>query len=79
MHAKVALGLLLGFLIGAGCEAFVIPSPAPSTIMGAALVVAMTVGYVVAGRFLVHPAAATEHLCGGPTVRLSQDTDKRER
>lgn len=79
MRAKVALGILLGFLIGTGCEAFGIPSPAPSTIMGAALVVAMTVGYVVAGRFLVHPASATEHLCGGPTGRLSQNTHSRER
>lgn len=77
MHAKVALGLLLGFLIGAGCDAFGIPSPAPSTIIGAALVVAMTVGYVVAGR--LRSAAVTEHLCGGPTGRLSRDTHKGER
>lgn len=79
MHVKVALGILLGFLVGAGCEAFGIPSPAPPAIMGAVLVVAMTVGYVVAGRFLAYPAITTEHLCGGPTGRLSQDTHKRRR
>jgi XapX domain-containing protein len=79
MHVKVALGILLGFLVGAGCEAFGIPSPAPPAITGAILVVAMTVGYVLAGRFLMHPATTTEHLCGGPTGTLSQDTHKGTR
>jgi XapX domain-containing protein len=64
---KVALGLLLGFLIGAGCSAFGIPSPAPPAIVGALLVVAMTVGYVLADRYLARRAATTAHLCGGPT------------
>jgi XapX domain-containing protein len=64
---KVALGLLLGLLIGAGCRALAIPSPAPPAIVGALLVVAMTVGYVLADRYLARRAATTAHLCGGPT------------
>jgi len=64
---KVALGLLLGFLIGVGCRAFAIPSPAPPAIVGALLVVAMTVGSVLADRYVARRAATTTHLCGGPT------------
>jgi XapX domain-containing protein len=40
------LGLILGFLIGAGCRWFDLPLPAPPRIVGALLVVAMTVGFL---------------------------------
>ena len=40
------LGLLLGFLIGAGCRWFDLPLPAPPRIVGALLVVAMTLGFL---------------------------------
>ena len=39
-------GLLLGFLIGAGCRWFDLPLPAPPRIVGALLVVAMTLGFI---------------------------------
>jgi len=42
---RIAIGFLLAFLIGAGCRFFRIPSPAPNAILGALLVVAMSVGY----------------------------------
>ena len=42
---RVVIGFLLAFLIGAGCRFFRIPSPAPNAILGALLVVAMSVGY----------------------------------
>ena len=45
-------GLLLGLLIGAGCRFFDIPSPAPPRLIGALLLVAMTLGFVVADRLL---------------------------
>lgn len=39
-------GILLGLLIGAGCRWFDLPLPAPPRIVGALLVVAMTLGFV---------------------------------
>lgn len=44
---QIALGLLLGLLIGMGCRWFDIPSPAPPRIVGALLVVSMTLGFLV--------------------------------
>ncbi|MFY0310457.1 DUF1427 family protein [Leisingera sp. D0M16] len=41
-----ATGLILGFLIGAGCRWFDLPLPAPPRIVGALLVVFMTLGYL---------------------------------
>lgn len=40
------IGLLLGLAIGAGCRWFDIPAPAPPRIVGALLVVAMTLGFI---------------------------------
>jgi XapX domain-containing protein len=44
------LGLTVGLLIGAGCRFFDIPSPAPPRLIGAFLLVAMTLGFVAADR-----------------------------
>ena len=46
------IGLAVGFLIGAGCRYFDIPSPAPPRLIGAFLLVAMTLGFAVAGYLL---------------------------
>jgi XapX domain-containing protein len=43
---EIAIGLGLGLLIGAGCRLFDIPVPAPPRIVGALLVVAMTLGFL---------------------------------
>jgi len=67
---KIAIGLLLGFLIGVGCRFFDIPVPSPPVLPGALLVVAMTLGYTSTDRILAkkeRAAATTKHLCGGPT------------
>ena len=50
--AAALLGLLVGLLIGAGCRFFDIPSPAPPRLIGAFLLVVMTLGFVVADRLL---------------------------
>jgi XapX domain-containing protein len=42
---KILIGLLISFLVGAGCRFFDIPSPSPPVLPGAILVVAMTFGY----------------------------------
>ncbi len=39
-------GVVLGFLIGTGCRWFDLPLPAPMRIVGALLVVAMTLGFL---------------------------------
>jgi len=69
---KIVLGLLLGFAIGAGCRWIDIPVPSPPSLVGALLVVAMTIGYLatdklVEARFAGKGAATTKELCGGPT------------
>jgi XapX domain-containing protein len=46
------IGLLLGLVIGAGCRFFDIPSPAPPRLIGACLLLAMTVGFVTADHIL---------------------------
>ncbi len=64
---KVALGLLLAFTIGVVCRMAFIPLPAPPVLIGALVVLAMTLGYVVTDRFASHREAKHRHLCGGPT------------
>lgn len=40
------IGIVLGSVIGAGCRWSDLPLPAPPRIVGALLVVAMTIGFV---------------------------------
>ncbi len=81
---KILLGLLVGLLIGAGCRWFDIPVPSPPRLVGALLVVAMTIGYMVTDRYIAPNPATTQHLCGGPTgecadsARLPVVTQKPE-
>lgn len=53
------LGLLLGVCIGAGCRWLDLPLPAPPRIVGALLVVMMTLGFIGTD-------AALAVLAGGP-------------
>jgi XapX domain-containing protein len=59
----------VSFLVGAGCRYFDIPVGSPPVLPGALLVVAMTLGYSSTDRLVNRSrgAAATRHLCGGPT------------
>jgi XapX domain-containing protein len=52
---RLALGFALAFAIGAVCRLASIPSPAPNALLGSLLVVAMSVGYIAAGRALAPP------------------------
>ena len=49
---KIALGFLLALAIGAGCRWLGIPSPSPPILIGALLVVAITLGYRLADHVL---------------------------
>ncbi len=53
---KLLIGLVLAFLIGAGCRFFDIPAPAPPALQGALLVVAMTFGYLATDKLMAKPA-----------------------
>lgn len=66
---KVVVGLVVGFLIGAGCRYFDIPVPSPPVLPGALLVVAMTLGYSATDYLLIRKdrIKTTAHLCGGPS------------
>jgi XapX domain-containing protein len=46
------VGLVLCLAVGAGCRYLDIPSPAPPRLIGAGLLLAMTVGFVVADRIM---------------------------
>jgi XapX domain-containing protein len=49
---KTIIGILLGLFIGAGCRWFDVPVPSPPKLLGALLVVAMTVGYMAADKMI---------------------------
>jgi XapX domain-containing protein len=73
MNMKFAIGIALGLAIGALCSFFGIPAPAPPAIVGALVVLAMTVGYELADRFLSKREATSRDLCGGPTGETRGD------
>ncbi len=80
---KIVIGLVVGFLIGAGCRYFDIPVPSPPVLPGALLVVAMTLGYTSTDRLLNRKdrVATVKHLCGGPSglpVRMNARLVKKE-
>ena len=67
MNVRFAIGLLLGFAIGFACRWSGVPAPAPPALVGALIVCTMTVGYVLADRFLARREATQAMSCGGPT------------
>lgn len=64
---KAVIGLALAFAFGFACRSFGIPSPAPPLIVGALLVMAMTVGYVLVDRYVATHPAQHKVNCGGPS------------
>ncbi len=62
---KTVIALLLGLSIGVFCRWFDVPVPSPPKLIGALLVVAMTVGYITTDKLLAarsseRRAAATQ-------------------
>ena len=57
--SSALIGILLGFSVGVGCRWFDLPLPAPPRIVGALLVVAMTVGFLGADLAFVRWSAAS--------------------
>lgn len=50
---KTVAGFALAFAIGAACRWLDIPLPSPTRLLGAMLVLTITVGYVAADRLLL--------------------------
>lgn len=76
---KTVLGLALALGIGIACRLAGIPLPAPPVLIGALLVLAMTIGYILTERFASHRAATTKPLCGGPTGETRQPASEGAR
>src|SRR6266481_5733243 len=70
---KSMIGIVLAFALGFACRAFGIPSPAPPLILGALLVMAMTVGYIAVDRWTLSPAKHAPD-CGGPNGLAASQT-----
>jgi XapX domain-containing protein len=63
---KSMIGVVLAFALGFACRAFGIPSPAPPLILGALLVMAMTIGYILVDGWVASPAQHAPD-CAGPS------------
>jgi len=63
---KGLVGIVLAFVLGFACRAFGIPLPAPPMILGALLVMTMTIGYLTMDRWASSPAKHARD-CGGPS------------
>ena len=63
---KSIIGVVLAFALGFGCRIVGIPSPAPPLILGALLVMTMTIGYIAVDRWLASLARHARD-CGGPS------------
>jgi XapX domain-containing protein len=69
---KIVFAIVLAVLIGAGCRYFDVPVPAPPKLLGALLVVSLTIGYVGTDWLLKRAAAeeaTTAEISGGPSGR----------
>jgi XapX domain-containing protein len=66
---KLILGFTLAFATGAVCRVARIPSPAPNALLGSLLVVAMSVGYIAAGRILARPHVVQSSINGEKLCR----------
>jgi XapX domain-containing protein len=75
---KIVSALFLGFLIGIGCRYFDIPLPSPPKLIGALVVLSMTLGYVGTNSLLSHRARMQQMLGGGDVPGLIQNADHRE-
>ena len=67
--AKTFAGIFLGLLIGSACRWFDIPLPSPPKLLGALLVVAMTVGYMATGKFLSAKSTRNAAIAAGRTAQ----------
>jgi XapX domain-containing protein len=73
---KSFIGIFLGFFIGAFCRYTGIPSPAPPVLPGALLVLAMTMGYLLADLIAKRRTYTTKNSEAVPTDNVLCVSDK---
>jgi len=49
------VGIAVGLAVGSACRLFDIPSPAPPRVIGAVILIAMTLGFIAGGRIVAVP------------------------
>ena len=54
---KSMIGIVPAFALGFACRAFGIPSPTPPLILGALLVMTLTIGYIAVDRWMASPSS----------------------
>jgi len=64
-YFKIAVGLLLSFVVGIGCRLTHIPVPSPPVLSGALLVLMMSCGYWLVDHYSKLHAAKNKGLCAG--------------
>jgi XapX domain-containing protein len=80
---KIIISLVLALLIGAACRVWNIPVPSPPRLIGAVLVVVMTLGYTLTDRLMpktTNTAAATSIVSdphSDSDVRAKTEADSR--
>lgn len=73
---KSTIGIVLAFALGFACRAFGIPSPAPPLILGALLVMTMTIGYILVDGWVASPARHAADCAGPSGLAASQALSK---
>jgi XapX domain-containing protein len=63
---KVAFGFVLAFTIGVVCRVAFIPVPAPQALIGAFVVLAMTLGYIGTDRLVARRVGTSNAHGDGP-------------
>ena len=76
MNPRVPIGFALAFAIGALCRVAGVPVPAPPAIIGASLVVAMTVGFIFTDRWMSHRPHTQADNHGGPHGKTQTSNPK---
>ena len=65
---KFLFGVLLALGVGVVCRLIGLPLPAPLTLTGVVLVLAMSAGYELVERLAPHREATQRENCGGPDL-----------
>lgn len=73
---KSVVGLLLGLLIGITCRYFDVPAPSPPKLIGALLVVSMTVGYMTADKLITARSKEKSAAAVGRTYRANTPDER---
>lgn len=73
------LGLFLGLCIGIGCRRFDIPLPGPPNLVGALVVLFVTLGYMGTDYLLVHKAKTARRTVHSVAEDHSMPANKTKR